>query len=756
MQDGLNRICKRELEMDAILITAIGSFSADIVIRNLKKANFRTVGCDIYPREWIANAKEVSRFYQVPRAEETSKYIDTVFQICQTEKIRYIFPLTDAEIDVWQGCRSRWENRDDIVVCISSYETIRICRDKYQMARFIEKNAMEIMPIPTRYLDEFQQEPESFPVICKLCDGRSSQGLWQINNAQEWRYFLKKEHSEKYIVQPFIDGCVITVDVVRNPATSEIIAVPRRELLRTLNGAGTSVCVFHDSDLEEKCKRLADALNIRGCVNFEFLQDVSGNYHFLECNPRFSGGAAFTCMAGFDCVTAHLNCYTGKCLGDFSLFNEMYIARKYQEYITSESTIQTELEQLTRQRLAEMVVDTASRNRVVLLYQDSPYALQEYIVQKMKQLFLQKGYQVTDISLSVADPYSNCAKQLGEQVEDVCLVFSMDAVGFEMQIYNGQRWINTMACPCVSYLYHYASCFSGQLNMDEFSWNIEFHAADRENLEFISERYQESADTKLVSGFAFMGEERQQWEDRIYDVYVPGDYIPSQICQQAIRELPEVFQMIAASMIAKMEQNTSLADYTALQQVLEEINFTCDNQEFFALLEELKIAEDFVRMKAAEQAVGIFLRHGLTVAVYGNGWEKYAGENTVNLKWIHTDQEKPVFEMHLNIMAHTKCFVDFCCSDSESTMIHILSAMKNGAVVLSNRQNLREEYFADGEGMLFYQAGNAGSLESLIENYFHAEDKMMDIARKAVLKSSDFLDIEDYVDLLLNMENVSD
>lgn len=319
--------------MTTILITAIGSFSADVIIKNLNKANFRTVGCDIYPREWIANTKEVAHFYQVPRAGDTSEYIDAIFEICQKEKVQYIFPLTDVEVDVWQNCRSQWENRDDIVVCISSYETIRICRDKYQIARFITKNAIEISPVPTRFLDEFRQEPENFPVICKPCDGRSSQGLQKINSTEEWRYFTKKEHSEKYIVQPFIDGCVVTVDVVRNPATSEIIAVPRKELLRTLNGAGTSVYVFHDSDLEEKCKKLAEALDISGCVNFEFLQDVAGNYHFLECNPRFSGGAAFTCLAGFDCVTAHLNCYIGKNLGDFSLSQDIYIARKYQEYI---------------------------------------------------------------------------------------------------------------------------------------------------------------------------------------------------------------------------------------------------------------------------------------------------------------------------------------------------------------------------------------------------------------------------------------
>ena len=52
--------------MKTALITAIGSFSVDIAIKNLKKMDFRVIGCDIYPKEWIANALDVDSFYQAP------------------------------------------------------------------------------------------------------------------------------------------------------------------------------------------------------------------------------------------------------------------------------------------------------------------------------------------------------------------------------------------------------------------------------------------------------------------------------------------------------------------------------------------------------------------------------------------------------------------------------------------------------------------------------------------------------------------
>ena len=40
-----------------ILVTAIGSFSAAVVVRKYKEEGFRVIGCDIYPAEWIGFIK---------------------------------------------------------------------------------------------------------------------------------------------------------------------------------------------------------------------------------------------------------------------------------------------------------------------------------------------------------------------------------------------------------------------------------------------------------------------------------------------------------------------------------------------------------------------------------------------------------------------------------------------------------------------------------------------------------------------------
>jgi carbamoyl-phosphate synthase large subunit len=317
--------------MNTALVTAIGSFSADIVIKNLKKGDYRVVGCDIYPAEWIADSGNVASFYQVPLATDEKRYVNTILKICREEQAKVLIVLTDVEVDVWNRYRDELALAS-VTLCLSSEKTLLLCRDKRELYRFLKEKGIG-NPIPTLELMEADAERLSYPAVIKPFNGRSSQGLRYIQSLDEMKGFLECGDSEGLIVQPYYQGSIITVDVVRQAETGESVAVCRKELLRTPNGAGTSVLVFLDPVLEATCRDIANALGINGCVNFEFIQTEDGSYHMLECNPRFSGGVEFSCLAGYDCVTNHLRCFIEEAIEPLKGITGMYIARKYEEYI---------------------------------------------------------------------------------------------------------------------------------------------------------------------------------------------------------------------------------------------------------------------------------------------------------------------------------------------------------------------------------------------------------------------------------------
>ena len=330
-----NSKCRKEREterMKAAVVTAIGSFSADIVIKNLKNMGLKVIGCDIYPAEWIADSSSVSAFYQVPLATQEEEYVAEILTICKKEGADGLIVLTDAEVDVWNRHRDQLKEAG-VTLCLSPEETITVCRDKMKLYEFLSERGIGAM-IPTRMLAGISSDSISYPAVVKPYNGRSSQGLSYLHNQEEMERFLAGNVADNYVVQPYFKGSIITVDVVHQADTGRSAAVCRKELLRTANGAGTSVLVFSNPTLEAICKEAASALGIQGCVNFEFIEGEDGTFSMLECNPRFSGGVEFSCMAGYDCVLNHVKCFLGEDILPSVPVKEMYIARKYEEYVT--------------------------------------------------------------------------------------------------------------------------------------------------------------------------------------------------------------------------------------------------------------------------------------------------------------------------------------------------------------------------------------------------------------------------------------
>lgn len=312
-----------------ILITAIGSFSAMCVINSLKLKGHYVVGCDIYPGEWHAETSRCDAFYQAPYATQENEYISFLFKISEKEDINMIIPLTDLEIDVLNKSRNLFEERN-IILAMPSQKALDIARDKYKLFEtFI--NDSYVPSIPTYKVGIDKIKNDILPCVAKPYNGRSSEGLKKIYSVEELDVV---KNNPDYIIQNMIEGPIITVDYVRNGATGESFSVPRVELLRTKNGAGTTVRIFSDVELQKIVDHIGNILGVIGCVNMEFIKN-NGLYYLIDINPRFSAGVAFTKVAGYDMVNSHVACHTNSNISEPIIINEQIITKAYVEEVTN-------------------------------------------------------------------------------------------------------------------------------------------------------------------------------------------------------------------------------------------------------------------------------------------------------------------------------------------------------------------------------------------------------------------------------------
>jgi len=309
-----------------ILISAIGSMSSEAVISSLRKIEgTRLIGCDIYDREWIYPSVLADAFYQVPRAGSPG-YVDEMLAVCLREKVEYVIPLTDPEVDVLSSCRNIFEGHG-ITLCISADCVIRTCRSKELFAEYL--SGMEDLQLLPTYTFDSLPDIAKFPLIAKPKIGRSSEGVLVVDERHQIASSIKD--TDKYIIQPYLKGTVVTVDIVRD-SFGNFFFIPREELLRTKNGAGTTVRLCNNGRITKSIGAIVSRLHFCGCVNVEFLYDGE-SYYLMDINPRFSAGIAFSQQAGYDFVRNHLKAFLGEKIDPGISYDSKIIHKRYVEFI---------------------------------------------------------------------------------------------------------------------------------------------------------------------------------------------------------------------------------------------------------------------------------------------------------------------------------------------------------------------------------------------------------------------------------------
>ncbi|EPF16372.1 carbamoyl phosphate synthase-like protein [Cedecea davisae] len=312
-----------------ILITALGSMSANAVIDALRRESHTVIGCDIYPAHWLYCSQRVDAFIQVPRATDAEAYIESINAICGDHDIDLIIPLTDVEVDVLSLHRTRL--RSPSALTLMDAESIAIARDKFAWNQRFAGNDI-FLPLPSILLADYRPQALGFPVILKRRDGRSSEGLRRIETEVELLELSARLNGDDWIVQPFLAGEVHVIDIVRQQETGAWAGIARKELLRTANGAGLTVEILPDDALVAKAAAVARLLDLNGCINIEFMRHETGDY-LMDINPRFSAGVEFSVMAGYDMIINHIHCFTRQPIQPSvavqnAVFTRHYVAEK--------------------------------------------------------------------------------------------------------------------------------------------------------------------------------------------------------------------------------------------------------------------------------------------------------------------------------------------------------------------------------------------------------------------------------------------
>jgi len=244
---------------------------------------------DMNPR--LAPAAYISDgCFEVPRCT-SEDYIGSLLQICLGNNIGLVVPTIDTELAILASNKNKFL-KQGIVVSVSDYGFVMMCRDKRNTGEFFEEHDIRV----PKAIDKYHP---TFPLFAKPYDGSLSTNLHYIKKAEE----LTEEilNDPKLLFMEYVDKEVYkeyTVDMYYGRDHKVKCIVPR-ERIKIRAGEINKGMTEKKPLTQYLFDRLETIEGCIGCICIQlFLNPETDDVVGIEINPRFGGGYPQTYAAG--------------------------------------------------------------------------------------------------------------------------------------------------------------------------------------------------------------------------------------------------------------------------------------------------------------------------------------------------------------------------------------------------------------------------------------------------------------------------
>jgi len=275
----------------------------DKFCERLKSVGFNVLAIGSSPYDQISQKlrDSVSEYYYCPHLDDyESVYRAVAFLIFKYGKIKYLESNNEHWLESDASLR-----RDFNIEGLSPSELIEIkhkskMKDYYRLAG-VKCASFALVKVQADF-DDFLED-YGYPLFIKPDVGVGAKDSYKINNDEEKKTFFQSKKDFTYIVEPFIEGTIVSFDATIDLngdivfATSHVFPVANNEI-----ALGSSDDYYYstptvDKDLFALGERVAKAFAIKGRnIHLEFFKltkDTTfakkGEYIGLEVNMRSPG-----------------------------------------------------------------------------------------------------------------------------------------------------------------------------------------------------------------------------------------------------------------------------------------------------------------------------------------------------------------------------------------------------------------------------------------------------------------------------------
>lgn len=267
-------------------------------------------------------------YYLAPKMTDPS-YLDFVLSVCKKENIKGVLPLFEEEL-LFIAERRNVFLENNVFPIISEYEKIKLCKDKYALNSFLEKEG--IPAVKTYLANDFEmKEKDEKGVFIKPRYGAGSVNTFLVHSKKLLDAIIE-ESSEELIIQPKADGEEYGVDVYVDFISKKPVRCFVKKKLRMRSGETEKSVSVVSKDIADFAMNAVYKTGLLGPVDLDIFVE-NGSCRVLEINPRFGGGYPHAQECGMDVPSLIANNINGIESKEGFTYKDGVVAMKYSEIV---------------------------------------------------------------------------------------------------------------------------------------------------------------------------------------------------------------------------------------------------------------------------------------------------------------------------------------------------------------------------------------------------------------------------------------
>lgn len=243
---------------------------------------------------------EADKYYLAPSIN-SPEYMSFLKEICEKENITGILSLIDPELHLLSSYKEEFK-KNGVTIIGSSTKISEICFDKWKMYRFLRENNFKTAKTYIdleKFKEDLKNRRIEFPVFIKPSTGSASIGVNKVENLEVLELIWKLSQ-DKMVIQEFMSGQEIGVDVYTDLISGEVISIFTKEKINMRAGETDKAKSFKDPKLFNLLETFVKKLGTVGPIDIDVFKNKD-EYYISEVNPRFGGGypIAYECGEKF-------------------------------------------------------------------------------------------------------------------------------------------------------------------------------------------------------------------------------------------------------------------------------------------------------------------------------------------------------------------------------------------------------------------------------------------------------------------------